>query len=284
LFLAEKDKGATANLKHIRVETEIKPEELDKLVEQLIGGDLSAALERVAAHYIPKVEPAKRLLERLKTDAPFHSMIPIVLIGEDGHPSAKIGSADNDEEGRLHHQLSQIIGIEQPFLMHTLAKLRERYSPTVEQILEFLYQFPLFTREADGLLKTGLEAYWSGDFTKSIHVLVPQVERILRNFLEKLGIPTLKPIRNLGIMDAKGMNDVLGDERVRQVLTENLWRYLTVVYIDKRGMNLRNDLAHGLVPAAAFNEGLADRVFHTLLALSVLRVRDRGGNRPRQPT
>jgi hypothetical protein len=73
-------------------------------------------------------------------------------------------------------------------------------------------------------------------------------------------------------MDAKGMNDILSDERMREVLTENLWRYLTVVYIDKRGMNLRNDLAHGLLEPKIFNKAVADRVFHTLLALSLLRA------------
>ncbi len=201
-------------------------------------------------------------------------MIPIVVVKQDGHPTAKIGSLDEDAEGRLHKQLDQTIGFYQPFLIYTLAKLKERYSPTVEQILLFLRLSPLFTEEDNGLLQAGLEAYWNDDFVKAIHVLVPQIEHILRNFLGSLGIPTLKTVRNLGIMDAKSMNDVLGDERMRQVLTENLWRYLSVVYIDKRGMNLRNDLCHGLLAPAMFNKGVADRVFHTLLSLSLLRSDD----------
>jgi Domain of unknown function (DUF4209) len=73
-------------------------------------------------------------------------------------------------------------------------------------------------------------------------------------------------------MDAKSMNDILSDERMRDVLTENLWRYLTVLYIEKQGgLNLRNDLAHGLLPPRAFNRQIADRVFHSLLALSLIR-------------
>jgi hypothetical protein len=68
------------------------------------------------------------------------------------------------------------------------------------------------------------------------------------------------------------MNDILSDEQMRTVLTENLWRYLEVVYIDKRGLNLRNDLAHGLLAPNVFNRYVADRVFHTLLALSLMRA------------
>jgi hypothetical protein len=272
LLSAEKGKGIGADLKEVRVEAKIKQEDIDGLVEQLIGGgDLPTALGHVAHYFIPKAEAAKALLEKLKTDAPLLSMIPIVVVKKDGHPSAKIGSLDEDAEGRLYQQLDRTVGFYQPFLVHTLAKLKERYAPTVQEILEFLRLSPLFAKDDAGLLKAGLEAYWNEDFVKAIHVLVPQVEHILRTFLGSLGIPTLKTIRNLGIMDAKGMNDILSDERMRQVLTENLWRYLTLVYIEKRGMNLRNDLAHGLLGPEMFNKGVADRVFHTLLALSLMR-------------
>jgi lysyl-tRNA synthetase class 1 len=87
-----------------------------------------------------------------------------------------------------------------------------------------------------------------------------------------MGIPPHKSVpRHFGITDVKNMNDALGDPRVQAVLTENLWRYLTVLYIDRRGMNLRNDLAHGLVSVEAFNQSTADIVFQSLLALSLMQ-------------
>jgi hypothetical protein len=270
LLSAKKGKGATAELKQIQVKMRINQADLDGLIGRLIGNDLSTALAQVAIYFVPSAEVAKENLEKLRTDAPIASMIPIVVIKEDGHPSAKIGSLEEDPEGRLQKDLNQTIDFYQPFLMHVLSNLRERYSPTVEQVLDFLCSSPLFEKEGGSLLRSGLEAYWEDDFVKAIHVLVPQVEHALRKFLDTLDIPTLKTVGNLGIMDAKGMKDVLSDERVRQAMTEDLWRYLTLIYIDKRGMNLRNDLAHGLLSPAVFNKGVADRVFHTLLALSLL--------------
>ena len=72
------------------------------------------------------------------------------------------------------------------------------------------------------------------------------------------------------------MNDALGDERLRAALTEDLWRYLYVLYIDRRGgLNLRNDLAHGLAGEKSFNRLTADQVLHSLLALSFVRKADR---------
>jgi hypothetical protein len=68
------------------------------------------------------------------------------------------------------------------------------------------------------------------------------------------------------------MNDVLADPRIKEKLTENLWRYLAVVYADRRGLNIRNDMAHGLISRAAFGRRMSDLVFHTLLALSLMRA------------
>ena len=120
----------------------MKPEQLEKLVEQLIGGnDLSTALGRIASYFIPKANDARKLLEELRTDAPLLSMIPITIIATDGHTTAKISSLDEDPDGRLHKQLAETVGFYQPFLAHTLAKLRERYAPTAESLLDFLCEW-----------------------------------------------------------------------------------------------------------------------------------------------
>ena len=274
IISAEKGKDIASDMKQVSVKVEVTEDDISKLVEHLIGsGDLNTALGRVAEYFIPKVSDGRKLLDQMRTDAPLLSMIPINMLASDGHTTAKIKSLDEDADGRLHKQLAETIGFYQPFLVHTLAKLRELYAPTTQNVLDFVCESPLFTGCQSGLLQDGLLAYEQEDFVKAIHVLVPQIEQILRNFLGFLRRPTLKTVRNHpGIMDAKSMNDILGDEQMREVLTENLWKYLTVVYIDKRGLNLRNDLAHGLVPLNGFNRYVADRVFHTILALSLMRA------------
>ncbi len=274
LMSAEKGKNIGADLKHYEAKIEIKTEEIEGFIEQLIGGtDLNAALLRIAGYFVPKVDEARKFLDRMRVDAPLMSIMPISIIASDGHTTAKVKSIDEDPDGRLHKQLSETVGFYQPFLARTLDRLRERFALTTEDVLDFLCQSPLFKESRDGLLRDGLLAYEHGDFVKAVHVLVPRVEDILRRFLAQLGRPTLKTVRNHpGIMDAKSMNDVLGDGQMRSVLTEDLWRYLEVVYIDKRGLNLRNDLAHGLLSPSAFNRYVADRVFHTLLAISLLRA------------
>jgi len=277
LLSARKGERINDDLKQYSVKVELKQKDMDDLVDHLLGnGNLGKSLDRIAHYFIPKADEAQKLLEKIKTDAPLMSMIPITIIEKDGRPTAKIGSVDEDAEGRLYKQLGETVSFYQPFLVFVLERLREKYSPRVEDLVSHLYQSPLFAESRRELLQEGFHAYEQGDFIKAIHVLVPQVEQSLRNLLGLLRIPTTKTIpRHPGIEDVKSMNDVLGDARVRQAMTENLWRYLSVVYIERRGgLNLRNDLAHGLVGPQSFNRSIADRVLHTLLALSLMRSQE----------
>ena len=274
ILFAEKGRNIGSDLKEISTKIEVKKEDIEKLVEYIVGDDLKTAFGRIADYFIPKASRARKLLDQMQIDAPLLSIIPIHVLASDGHTTAKIGALDKDADGRLHKQLADDIGFYQPILTLCLQKTKERYAPTSEKIIEYLCESPLFVEAAKGVLRDGLQAYQEEDFVKAIHVIVPQIEQILRNFLGHLGRPTLKTVRNHpGLMDAKSLNDILSDAEIRRVLTEDLWRYLEVVYIDKRGLNLRNDLAHGLLPATVFNQQLADRVFHTLLAISLLRAK-----------
>jgi hypothetical protein len=111
ILAGEKGKNISSDLKTVSVESDVKPEDVETLVEQLIGsGNLRTSLGHIAHYFLPKVDDTRKLLERLRTDAPFLSIVPLHIIEKDGFTTAKIGSIDDDSEGRLHHQLRQTIG------------------------------------------------------------------------------------------------------------------------------------------------------------------------------
>ncbi len=116
----------------------------------------------------------------------------------------------------------------------------------------------------------GIQAYLAEDWVKAVHVLVPQVEEVLRALLSGVGVPVYKTGRN-GAMDLKNLGDTLSHVRIRKTLGEDRWRYLSAVYVDRRAINLRNNVAHGLLNDDAFNRPTADLVFHTLLLMSCFR-------------
>ena len=125
LVFEEKGKNIASDLKEISVKVEVKSEEIEKLIEYLIGGDeLNPALARIADYFIPKAKDARKLLEQMRVDAPLLSMIPINILASDGHTATKIGSLDEDPDGRLHKQLAETIGFYQPILAYSLQELR----------------------------------------------------------------------------------------------------------------------------------------------------------------
>jgi hypothetical protein len=273
LLQIDKGKNVAADMKHYSVEVNTTKKDYDDLVAKLlVKDDLAATLNNVAQYFIPNVDRAKKTVQELKTVAPLLSIIPITVVDHTGRPVARVGGDDEGTEGRLFQQLAQTIGFYQPFLSYVIEAVMAEFKPSVDDILTVLYRSPLFLDSRRGILRDGLSAYLSKDHLKGVHVLVPQLEEMLRTLLVLMGIPPQKSVpRHPGITDVKNMNDALGDLRVREVLTEDVWMYLTVIYIDRRGMNLRNDLAHGLVPVEGFNQPIADRVFHSLLVLSLLR-------------
>ena len=273
LLQMEKGENIASDMKHYSVEVNTTKKDYDDLVTKLlVKNDLAATLSNAAQYFIPNVDRAKKTVQELKTVAPLLSIIPITVVDRTGRPVAKVGANDDGTEGRLFQQLAQTIGFYQPFLSYVIEAVMAEFKPSVDDILTVLYHSPLFLDSRRGILRDGLSAYLSKDHLKGIHVLVPQIEEMLRTLLVLMGIPPQKSVpRHPGITDVKNMNDALGDLRVQEVLTENVWMYLAVLYIDRRGMNLRNDLAHGLVPVEGFNQPIADRVFHSLLVLSLMR-------------
>lgn len=268
----EKGKHIGEDLKELTATFSISQAELEGFVNEILANDLDAALLRIAVNFTPDAEDTRKHLREIQDIAPLMSLFSVAKISSDGLPSAKIGSLEEDPDGRLHMEIGNRISTYVPFLIKVIDSLRKKYKPSPEQIIDWLAQSPVFHESRREFLVEGLKAYESGDYLKAIHVLVPQVEHTLRNLLVLMQIPTTKAVpRHPGITDVKSMNQVLEDERAREALTENMWRYLTVLYIDRRGLNIRNDLAHGLLEMKMFNRAVADRVFHSLLVLGSIR-------------
>ncbi len=256
---------------------EFKKEDIDALLTYLVVDDsLAMTLRRVAAYFTPKVSEAQNLIEKKKTIAPLATLLPIQIVNAAGRPQAHLRSVENDPEGHLYHQLNQLMGFSDPVLYLAIERIREKFAPSADDLVSFLYECPIFDTTRREILHEGLTAYLERDHLKDIHLLVPQIEAVLRNLLPLIGIPPIKSVpRHPDITDVKSMNNVLEEPRIREILPEDVWRYLTLLYIDRRGVNLRNDLAHGLIPPQGFNEYTSNRVLHSILVLTPITLTPR---------
>lgn len=269
LLSQQKGKNARESMKTTKVSTEVEPEKIDKFIDGLIEGDLHLALIRITAQFIPRVQEVRDLLQQLKEVAPLSSLIPVTRV-EEGRFVATAGSVEQDPDGRLIMQLAQNLGITAQFLTITMERARERHALDPEKIASFLFASPVYDATRRATILEALGAYFSGDLVKFVHLAVPQIEQALRTLLGLLGQPMFKPTRQ-GAMDVKNLNDLLREEAIKACFDENTQLYLLTFLADRRGVNLRNDLCHGLLPVDRISPPLANQVLHVLMTLALVR-------------
>jgi len=268
--IKELGKKGLDELKKIEAKVEITKEELEKFVNQLIEGDIKSALKRVAIHYIPKKNKALKQLKGISKTAPFSSILPKKIIDPEGRVISTIGSVEDDISGNLIFQISQDIRFDAPFLREVIQALINKFNLNTKSIVDYFYESPIFEEQRKEFFIKGIDAYLKGDFLVALHILIPQIEAVIRNLAEKIGVPILKPSR-VGGFNYRLLDDLLRDENICKVLTEDLCLYLRTLLTDPRGWNLRNNLCHGISHIHEFNYHTADRIFHVLLYLALIK-------------
>ena len=255
----------------VHAETSIPREELEAQLERLIAVDHPfLALFRLAKNLSPRCDTLRaQAIEHDKTFV-YRRLMHRVIIGRDGLPKATIGSSEDDMPGVMVEEAMHEMLLS-PSLFHMgYVRSKERFAFTPGDLMETIRASFFCSEETAQPLLEGLRAYDDGDYTKAIHVLIPQIEAMLREVLRFLGIPIRKSRRESGMYELKNMNDVLSEQRVEDLLEEDLLFFLNIVFIDKRGWNLRNEFAHGALPASAFNVNTASAVVMALIQLGMI--------------
>jgi len=96
------------------------------------------------------------------------------------------------------------------------------------------------------LYARGLYLGYDGDFASAIHLLVPQIENLIRYHLREAGVPTSNVDQD-GIESERGLSSLMELEDVVDLLTEDLAFEIRALFCGPLGPNLRNEIAHGLL-------------------------------------
>jgi hypothetical protein len=91
-----------------------------------------------------------------------------------------------------------------------------------------------------------LFAGYDYDFTTALHLLIPQIENMVRVHLKQAGAKTTNLDKN-GIQNENGMSTLLELPEAELVFGVDLLFELDALFCNPFGPNLRNELAHGLL-------------------------------------
>lgn len=245
-----------------------------RMTDIFLSDTLDAALMAVAMLFVPSAQEARSRAEQLMADVMFTTLVTPERVNQENNVTVAPHTDQERGEFWVLEEFLRDLKLQHGCLLSpTLERLRQDGGLSEESLLDFLRGGAAFADRDNRLLSHGLQLYLSGDYAGAIHVLVPQAEAVLRECLRLAGSATTAITReNQAVMNEKPMGVVLQDEALKNLLGNDVITYLSLVYNDPRGMNLRNELAHGLAPYSVFNRLTADTVLHTLLVLSLVRI------------
>jgi lysyl-tRNA synthetase class 1 len=170
--------------------------------------------------------------------------------------------------GAFFHEAKFAFQFVRPWLAQAFRHLFEKHEVVPEHFAGWANRHGLF--EDMSLLVEGVRAWTREDHVKAAHVLVPQIEHALRRIADSLGVPVTKPHPKVpGTSVAIGMGEILYNDRVAEALGPDVTLHFQALFADPRGMNLRNEVAHGLMNASQFYWHLGNLIVHSLMILGL---------------
>jgi lysyl-tRNA synthetase class 1 len=258
----ERSRQTLTGLNRVHAEVQVPTAEVDAYIAERTQGSYEEVFTRLAHEFVHRRQQMEEGLQELLQQSIVANLFGTTLLDHQGRATATIGPADRDTEGRLVHYTDQRMQTGAPFLRLIVERLVSDRNLSADDVTGYLFQSTLFAPEQHGLVAAGVRAYLAGDWVSATHL----------RLAEGLGSPVMGPNRNGGY-DYLPLGALLGDDRVRETIGPDAAFHLSVLLTDHRGMNARNNVAHGLWPTTHFTSQVADLLFHVLILLGNLRER-----------
>jgi len=107
-------------------------------------------------------------------------------------------------------------------------------------------QSPIVPKDRVRLFGKALFAGYDGDFATALHLLVPQIEQLVRHHLKCSGARTTTLDLN-GLENELGLRALMDLRETEKVFGPDLSFEIRALFCDPAGANLRNQIAHGLL-------------------------------------
>jgi len=198
----------------------------------------------------PKWEDVVERTKNRQGRFPPQYLMPQIRILPDGRPlpSPSESSAKSEWDAiQLYLQDTLLLLY---FLDIRINVYREEGAWSPELLATAMSNGALFEPRDIDAIRPGLTAFEEGRYWEALHVLIPQVERVIRNLARHLGLDVWSYDHQSGELKWTTLGSILAYPQVKTMLAElssDFARELTYLLVDSRGGNLRNDVAHGII-------------------------------------
>lgn len=230
-------------------------------------------------HRGAKVEELrKNAFERIRK-FPLQSLLSATMMSADGRVIAKrpgtslSGAMTEANEISIHAEMIRDYGIlinivVQGDIWPALEVLLLEHRLREADFIGLARQSPIVPKERAPLFGKGLFAGYERDFVTALHLLVPQIEHMVRVHLKQAGAKTTNLDKD-GIQNENGLSTLMDLPETEEVFGKDLTFEFKALFCDTFGPNLRNELAHGLLDEAACYSPYAIYAWWLALKLTV---------------
>jgi lysyl-tRNA synthetase class 1 len=265
--MQKKIRESGQKLQRIEHTIEIKKDDMDKFLDGLITDDVATSFVRLAREFMLRRDDLQNQVKKTLETAPLMAHLTAMVYADD-RVAAKIGGVEEDNQGRLIHEAAFTFNFARIWLQNSFHRLFEKFEVLPDHFVGWANRHNLY--DDMSLLMEGVGAWMRHDHVKAAHVLVPQIEKALRKIADDLGVPVTKETAQVkGTSIAIGMGEILYNEKIADALGPDLTLHFQALYSDPRGLNVRNEIAHGLMHSGAFYWHPSNLIVHSLLILGV---------------
>lgn len=208
----------------------------------------------------------KSALERMRQH-PLQSLFAATVMSRDGRVIAKRpamslnGELTEGDEIAIRAEMIRDYGIlvsivVQGDIWPALEVLLLEHRLREADFTELARHSPIVPKERSGLFGKALFAGFERDFVTALHLLIPQIEHLVRVHLKQAGAKTTNLDKD-GVQNENGMSTLMDLPETEQVFGKDLAFELKSLFCDAFGPNLRNELAHGLLDEDACHSPFA---------------------------
>lgn len=248
-------------------------EKFERLVEEVSHGeDWRQALVTFATFgpLSGNPEQNRQVITERHRQHPLVKVFPVNLQSPEGLPIYTGTTEDERFDVDLCMWESELVGHWASVMAAGLHAIPERHGlPTLEEIGEFLIQWPAVQRRVGLAIARSLLRYWAGDSEGACYTIVPRIETLVRNLVlgTDRGIYRLQNEHKPG--QYAGLGHLLPILQEEYAVPEAVARFLSVVLRHPAGLNLRNLMLHGYVDDPG--TGWAAVLLHAALSVATIR-------------
>lgn len=204
-----------------------------------------------------KAEKIREFSREMMVQHPLRALFAATHMSFDGRviakrPGADFGSADADEcalwAEMVKHYVMELGIVVQGDVWPALEFVRLEHRIRERDFVMLAKQSPIIPAGREQLVGKALYAGFDNDFVTALHILVPQLEHLVRYHLKQAGVQTAN-LDQSGIENENGLSTLMEKDAVKAIFGEDIAFEIKALFCDPFGPNLRNELAHGLIGA-----------------------------------